>query len=295
VGRSLQRWEAARGNPMFRAPHLARLIDGVGFELAAVYASLREQFPAARPDVVDFSVSLPRDVLGVTYTYGDLLPSVRRLAPSSPAATSPMTVREAWEQGVLTVGELRRADGVRDVTATGCVELTGDFSTVRGYAKVAAEAAANEVRRVLRGMPPQPPFLASIPTTTLIHEFGHLAEAALADRGFDAVEEAFAELSTVLFGGRPPSPGQWRYHLVNYPALPGSLAGPHQGGAHRQGETRRALRRRIGEKLGRYASLNRDELFAESFTYALVGDAELRESLAPFLASIRRNLGPAPI
>jgi hypothetical protein len=179
---------------------------------------------------------------------------------------------------------------VRDVTATGCIEVSRQFSTIRGYAKAAAEAAAIEVQRVLRGRPAQPLLVTSLPTYVVVHEFGHLAEAALAERGLGYLEPAFAELSRVVLANPNPSTDQWRYHLVNYPELPGSLPGPARGGKNRQRANREALCSHIGGLLGRYASTNRDELFAEAFSLAFVGPPELRATLAPFLAVVRANI-----
>lgn len=278
LARAVERREHRHGNPAFELRHLSRLPAPMGQELASVLVALRERFPAVRPDYVDVCVQMPNDVLGVTYTYGDLLPSMRQLAPSTP-----FSPEEAWAEGMGTRTELSRATGVRDVTATGCIEITADFSTVQRYARTAADVAANEVRRVMRGLSPQPALHVSLPTSVLVHEFGHLAEAALADLGFDAIEAVFSELSTAVLGVGTPDVRQWRYHLANYPALPGSLAGPHSGGPSRKKATRHALRHRLGETLGRYAAVNRDELFAEAFCLALVGPPELRGLLAPFL------------
>lgn len=281
VRRHIEHWEATQGNLTFRFRGLSDIIAPVGAEMAAVYVALRERFPAVRPDYIDVCADLHGDILGVTYTYGELLPTMRNLATSpglSPSAAATMAK--------VPAREISASQGVRDVTATGCIEITSRFSTHRGYADIAAKAASNEVLRVLRGRPPQPAIEVSLPSWVLVHEFGHLTEAALAEKGIGAIEQAFAELSHAVLGTTSPLPHQWRYNLVNYPELPGSLAGRNRGGPARQHANRQALCHPIGSVLGRYATANRDELFAEAFSLALVGRPELRARLSAFLGTV---------
>jgi hypothetical protein len=290
TARAVERVERSWGNGRFQLRHLSALPTPVGRELASVYVALRQRFPAARPDVVDLAARQPSaDILGVTYTYGDLIPSMR---PQT--SDRPISPRDAVRRFTVPQREVDAAAGVRDTTAAGCIEISDVFSTVGGYARASAAVAENEVRRVLAGRDPEPAVCVTLPTAILIHEFGHLVEAALADIGFEALEPAFAALSTTLLGNDNPKTSQWRNHLVNYPELPGSLAGPCAGGPARRARTRAVLRRRVGAVLGRYAAVNRDELFAEAFTYALVGGDELRVRLSGFLTSVEDGLAQSP-
>jgi hypothetical protein len=125
----------------------------------------------------------------------------------------------------------------------------------------------------------------------LVHEFGHLVDAAVADMGRDAAEHVYGALSVAARDGRlrrPPHPNQWTAHLLNYPTGDRSgLRGRAAGGPRRARIIRAALATELGGRFGRYATISREELFAEAFT-AMYGTPDAR--LADALTGLRRAL-----
>jgi hypothetical protein len=305
LARRLESWEHDRGNTKFRAFNLSRLPADVAFELVHVYVALREIYPNVRPDFVDFSSSDPDASLAWAFSYHDAYPKLRELAAEVDGEIDlgedePTDELLAWVRNELNdpsmVRQVRseiraaRTSRARDLTATGAIEIGQIFRTRRSYRKLLAFWETYNARCERLGRPARCPEMALSPAAgTLVHEFGHLVEAELLDRGFSPVERTYRDLSTILLGTTPRSVYQWRRHLINYPSYDYTpVQGPVAGAALRARSTKKALKQVIGERIGSYAPTSRDEIFAESFAVAHgARSPRLRRDLAPFLARLR--------
>jgi hypothetical protein len=286
LARSVERWEAGRGNAGFGVRHACAHHVDVATELLSVYVTLRERFAAVRPDYLDLAADLGDGLSGAAWTYPDLFPHLRARAAVS-GTGDPHTLLAMG--GPVRRRERDSAAGVCDVTASGCIELSKVFATRTGYRRHVAVVSTHETSRVAAGRCATPPTETQLAVSTLVHEFGHLVDAEVGTRGVDALDAVYGELSAAVFGTRPKI-SQWRYHLANYPALAGAVPGPYAGRGVRRRATRAALAVPIGSVLGRYAASSRDECFAEAFCFAHCGAPPLRERLRPFIGTLAEVL-----
>lgn len=292
----LEQWEHSRGNHRFRAWNLDRLRPEIAFEVVQVYVALRERYPQVRPDYVDFSSSANDGVLGWAVSYRDAYPTLRQLISGAVSITEFDSGEQMIEQIAVTDPVLRRqmrreftvasTTQMRDLTATGYIELGRTFRTRAGYLGLMRQGEIHNTHAVCRGHPPRVPEMTLSPVAaTLVHEFGHLVEAELIALGYPPLERTYRDLSELLLGVRPVSDRQWRHHLINFPAYRHtSLPGPVHQSKTQGRETKRVLRKLIAAVIGTYALTSRDELFAEAFTVAYgAHDPQVRNRLAPLL------------
>lgn len=303
----LERWEHKRGNTMFEAKNLEKLPTPLAYEMSNVWVSLREKFPEVRAASVNFHNNKEKGVLADATSYAELYPRLRATAQwqgsQSPVDTWNLCDDDSIddEEFYALAKELLDAkqfgDTNVDVTATGAIELSACLSHPRCHKKLLAYwDKRNERARVLGVAPRIVPLGTSVATYVLAHEFGHLVDSALAEHGALATERVYAALSRGVLGGSRPRKEQWRNNLWNYPT--GYLkanSGWYEGSAERGRDTVRSLRPVIGAKLGSYATVNRDELFAESFSLSYcASDAELLRDLSLLKdALVKEGIGVA--
>ena len=271
-----ERIEAAEhrsGQPSFQARRLERCPPALAFEWAHVYLALRRTWPGVEVDFVDFRAPLGK-LLGLSDLYHSSYPHLHAAARSAavsdvadldPTSLSPAALTDRAE---LPRGTARP----RDVGATGSIQLSDCFSKPRSYRALEAFWARRSATAERRGTTRYiADYRISTAALVLVHEFGHLLEAAIWELGGERLaERVYRELSHELLGARPSSARQWSAHLVNFPSwsLP---TGPHAGGPARAATVRRVLRPVVGDRLGRYAVYSREELFAEAFAFAAAG------------------------
>lgn len=299
----LEKWEHANGNPTFEARKLTKLPAPLAYELVQVYIAMRERFPEVKPDYVNFYAELGPNELGEAITYVDNLPVLQSLLCDG-------LIDDQEYYGVDDLidiikyyggsrGEVRAVRGettfvkdeaVLNPLAVGVISLGSVYSKKRAYQKLINFWAAINERSAAQGLPPRAPETGvSAASFTLIHEFGHLVESKLMATKRKNVEKIYGVLSEIILGVKNPKPNQWRYHLINYPAYYyTSVPGKHVGGLDRQRDTRRLLRADIRETLGTYATVKRDEIFAESFAHAYGGNSVMsRNKFKPFVDTLK--------
>jgi hypothetical protein len=122
----------------------------------------------------------------------------------------------------------------------------------------------------------------------LTHEFGHLVDAELILLGPSAYELVYGEISrAVLDLDRTPAVSQWGKHLINYPTTL-SRPGRYAGAVSRAKTIKSTSGSQVARVLGRYATTNRDELFAETFVAMFAAqDVDLRNRLKRVKGALR--------
>ena len=299
----LEKWERANGNPKFEARKLTKLPAPLAYELVQVYIAMRERFPEIKPDYINFYAQLGHNELGEAITYVDNLPVLQSLLCEG-------IIDDQEQYGVDDLidiikyyggsqGEVRAVIGettfvkdeaVIDPLAVGVISLGSVYGKKRSYQKLLNFWAAMNERAKAQGLPPRAPETGvSAAAFTLIHEFGHLVESRLMATKRKNVEKVYGVLSEIILGVNKPKPNQWRYHLINYPSYYyTTIQGKHVGGLSRQRDTRRLLRADIRETLGTYATVKRDEIFAESFAHAYAGNSvKFRNRFKPFVDTLK--------
>lgn len=308
LARRLERWEAARGNVGFTARNLTKLPTALAFEMVHVYVALRERYPKVQPDYVDFCTDVGGGkTLGLSTIYPSLFPTLRQAAEYYESDDADALVEAAIEDEYFQPysrdvrAEARYLDGVRNVARSGVIEMGNIFSTKKGYLGLRRFWEDRNARAIRMGRAPRMPELrVSEATFVFVHEFGHLVEGEISESGWQGVADVYGALSETILGTHKPSVQQWRWHLVNYPAFaaPVDSSGPQQGGKVRQDQTRKALRDMIASKLGSYAPVARDEVFAEAFALSVCGTPKLRRELSGMREALeragirRRNVQP---
>lgn len=308
LARRLERWEDANGNDGFEARNLTKLPVALAFELCHVYVAMRERYPQVKPDYVNFVASCGGKTLGLSTVYPSTFPTLREAADAYEATDleSLLEVIRDDEDFSWRQQDLRRERSwlgdTRNVARSGAIEFGDMFRTKKHYLALLDFWERRNARAVLLDKPLRTPELVtSAATFVLIHEFGHLVEGELlGNDGWERGEDVYAELSMALLGIDRPQPHQWRLHLINYPCFvaPESTYGPQQGGMERQATNRRALRHLIAEKLGTYAPVARDEIFAEAFAVSHCARRMRRIELSGMLRALeraglrRRNVQP---
>jgi hypothetical protein len=302
---ALERIERAAGLPEFCAHGLERFGVAAAGEVAHTYLGLRRRFPGVHVDFVDMAPT-QGEVLGFAELYPAQLPQLHRTAlevwSSDGVVVEPSELvgraDPAWREWVrVECGWLPRrgARRPRDLSCAGALHLSvclGHASCYRAKIDLFERRRATALRRGTTTW--LPPVATSIASATVAHEFGHLLEAAMWSFDEALAVDVYGVLSAELFGGGAGADvSQWRRHLVNYPAvlLP---AGPATGGGRRRVALRRCARRDIGWRLGRYALVSREELFAEAFALAVTGsDPALRSVFARRLRPLLADAGIA--
>lgn len=300
IRRKVEAWEASRRERRgFEMRSMDRAPLFVAQESASVYVSLREHFPTVAPSYVDIASPLMQkwyghlknenQPLAVAYTFEELAP----LRQHSPWRVSPLAVLEdadiddAEAHRLELIAEFWEASGVRDIYESGSIDLSPTFGSVRGYRELLSYRA-----RPRRPHPSRTPSAIQHTLTplsyALVHEFGHLLDAEVQMLGQDALEHVYGALSVgVLDLDAAPSVREHSRHLANFPT-DFSLPGRESGGKKRQAWWRRRAAEQIAPVLGRYATTNRDELFAESLVASFAAkDPSLRRALRPFRQALR--------
>jgi hypothetical protein len=259
--------------------------------------ALRERFPSIMPEAVGFSSGLTSKVaLATAVPYASAFPYLRTAGVDDPsvlfvdptAKADVLALLEPHERRRLNA-ELQLTAGVHDALTAGEIEVAADFSSLRKYRALIKFWEVRNARALQYGRPLRMPGIDTSPATMVFtHEFGHLVDAEVIERDFDAATHLYASLSFCILGEWPTSTRQYQRHLINYPVGPAvGHAGPYQGGPERRRENRAALRYTIGHALTRYAAASRCELFAEAFSLAFTGSARHRAMLAPFRKAMR--------
>lgn len=309
LARRVERWESEHGNDGFEARNLTKLPRELAFELCNVYIALRERYPQVKPDYVDFAAKVGvGQTLGLSMIYPATFPTLREAAEVYDVVDleSLLEVIRDDEEFAWKRNDVRREKAwmgeVRNVSRSGTIELGSMFKTKKQYKTLQAFWDKRNARAMLLGRPLRTPELSTSPATfVFVHEFGHLVEGEMfGTGGWRNGELVYGEISRAIFGGKRPQAHQWRRHLINYPCFvaPESTYGPVQGGEGRQGATRKALRMQIAEKLGTYAPVARDEIFAEAFALSHCAAPQRRRELSGMLRALervglrRRNVQP---
>ena len=296
--KNLESWEASmRGEHTFEMRSMERLPLHVATEAAHVYAALREQFPVVAPGYVDlashqieewYKTSKPdNQPLAVAVTFESLQP----LRDMTMYRMSPTAVLEGVEDEdmdldlLLAIAEAAESLGVKDVWATGSIDICRSFETKKSYTELMR--MRQRVRRPHKtGTTAAVQHVLSPFAYALVHEFGHLVDAELQMLGPDTTSWVYGELSAALYGIKHPRVEEYSKHLVNYPTATGP--GRHAGGKARASSLRSQALTRLAPDLGRYATVSRDELFAESFVALFAArDKDLRLKLCRFRAALQ--------
>lgn len=311
VRRLVETREHLHGNERFQMPGASRLPLDMANEVAAVYVGLRQRFPGVMIDRLDFTGSRSPGAkdMGTTtaacaLTHLEADPVLHRYATAYDLARPADVVAEAVRQHVAPreLVALRRetqwmhlSGRSRDARTHGYI-LFNDW--VASPQRLALRAAAGQARHLrslrLSGIPTNLPTRVSLVTEYLVHEFGHVVEAAVADQGPSALTRVYASLDDCLM--RRPN-GRWTIpyaalaehgftrddaRLINYP----DYADPRFSREYIH-QAHRVVGRTPALVLGRYARHSRSELFAEAFCYAQVAaDEDLRRRLRPFLRAL---------
>jgi hypothetical protein len=276
--RIVEREERRAGLVNFEARGLDELPAPLAFEYAHVYLGLRRRYPAVMPDFVAFRERLV-DASGETVMYDAAFPTAHYVAATT-GIPDPVELSEFVEAHLyesiceeLFHWPRRSPDRPRDLSCTGSIRLSRCLghrrcleSTLRKMEHKAASAERWGSSRYMARL------ATTFPSAVLVHEFGHLLDAAIWAAGDDVAADVYTALSEVLLddgaAARPVT--AWSRNLINYPSatLP---PGPAAGGRHRAALLRRSKRYELAERVGRYAVESRDELFAETFQFAVCG------------------------
>lgn len=279
---AVEAWErvgcGARG---FQFRTLDLVPPEVASEAAGVYVALRERHQAVAPSYVDVASRrmqrwyghLPYDdqPLAVATTCEFLAP-LREVCADR---CDPGAVLDEADDPSALIDPARTAHevGLHDVWSSGAIDLCRSFASRRAYRHLLAYRDERLARQRPSATPAAVQHLLSPLGYALVHEFGHLVEGELSLLGPDAYEHVFAELSVAVLGlDSAPASAQWMRHLAHYPA--------DRSHAPRDRARRRHVGPQVAAVLGRYATTNRSELFAEAFVASYAArDRETRRSL----------------
>ena len=300
----VEKFEHACGNALFKAANLEKINTPTAHELANVYVALRQAHPSVRPDMINFAGLRMDDPLsyGQAWAYHVEFPQARGAlsnAHTPVAVEDQISYLRSWSRSVrnlneeaagLLDAEIEQALHLRviDLTRSGMLRIWSGCSTPRRVVSTLKHRTQENLSDDSRGK-----YLTNMPTLTswstyvFIHEFGHLADAAVWEANRSA--SVYGPLSKALLGIRPDQ-SQWGHHLANYPvAYNISHPGPAAGGKARARKVRASLAPTLKAELGPYAAFNRDEMFAEAFAASYVAYSDdLRRRLATFQRSIQR-------
>jgi hypothetical protein len=298
LARSVEAWERSNdGASGFQLRSMDRMPLELAQEAAHVYVALRESFPTTAPSYIDLA-SRP---LSRWYDY--LLPENQPLAlattyecvaPLRSLTDYRVPPRSVLDQQPFASVEVRKAVseaeslGVNDVWSTGGIDLSTAFGSRSAYNALLRMRNTPPRRRNPAGTTSAVQHHLNALPYALTHEFGHLVDAELILLGPDAYELVYGEISrAVLDLDRTPTVSQWGKHLINYPT-PLSRNGRHAGGTERAKTIRATSGAQVASVLGRYATTNRDELFAEMFVAMFAAqDVALRNRLKRVKAALR--------
>jgi hypothetical protein len=285
------KWEKSRGNDTFEVTGLERLTPTQRLEAISVYIALREWYPAVVVDRLDLGVRGVSDKLGYSYIYAANFPILRAVFKESNLKGSPEAysfasalARTLGRKAVELNSEIEDSKllEVNDITTAGSIKIGSTATSSKGIKELISSWKVRNNKRASKRKPlAVQPVSVSLLALTLVHEFGHLVDGALADLGAEALDKVYGAISTQVLDIDKPDINQWRFHLANYPVniLEGSK-GPAAGGSSRSKNNKSALNISITEKLGTYAATSRDELMAEAFMLAWTAkDKELKKSL----------------
>jgi hypothetical protein len=195
-------------------------------ELAGVYVSLRERYPAVAPGRVDFAS--------------------RRLGPLLGQATLPDPLPTSVIELSACLGHPRCLGHIRQRWAHEATRSSAPAAPARVAPTRLSEAALVLVHEFGHLVDHH---VDRLGRTAAERVYGALSLAAFPDRL-----------------QRSPRPDRWTAYLFNYPtadrmAMPGRQA----GGPARAAIIRAALNEELSAAFGRYATTSREELFAEAF------------------------------
>jgi hypothetical protein len=273
-------WEALRrGSKGFSLTGLDRMALPLATEAAHVYVALRELFPCVAPSHLALAsdrleewyghLKWENQPLALAVTYEDLAP----LRELSPWRMSPLAVIDTledydlseWDEDALQMlAETWETSGVKDVWSSGSIDISRSVTNLRQYRALMA-LREKPSRPHSSGTPAAVPHTLTPLAYALVHEFGHLTDVELQLLGTDSMEYVYGELSAaVLDLDAAPAPSSYAKHLVSYPTAL-SIPGRYMGQKARQRHAKERSLSTIAPVLGRYATTNRDELFAEAF------------------------------
>jgi hypothetical protein len=287
-----------RGERTFEMRSMDRLPLPIATEAAHVYAALREQFPVVAPGYVDlasrqieewYKTSKPdNQPLAVAVTFE----SVQPLRDMAMYRMSPTAVLDGIEDEeldldlLLAIAEEAESFGIKDVWATGSIDICRSFETKRSYTELMRMREKSR-RPHKTGTTAAIQHVLSPFAYALVHEFGHLVDAELQMLGAETTAWVYGELSAALYGIKHPRVEEYSKHLVNYPTTI-ARPGAHAGGKARAASLRRQALQNLAPELGRYATVSRDELFAETFVALFAArDKDLRLKLCRFRAALQ--------
>lgn len=237
----LEAYEHAHGAPSFAVHGLEALPAGRARELTHTYLGLRHRYLGVHIDHLDVGAHLG-PLLGEATLYRSLWPEMHHRDQILQIGDPAELARHADDLYELPRGHSRP----RDLRAAGSIRITRCVGHRRCIAATVTKWSAKAATAARRG------------TTRYAARLRVPLPAA------------------VLHCGTTPERTQWVRHLVNYPSS-NLTPGPASGTSARSAAIRRSLRPVVGDRLGRYALVNRDELFAEAFMVAAAGcDPELR-------------------
>jgi hypothetical protein len=302
--RQVERAEHRRGNVRFRAQGLSHFDPKLANELVSVYLGLAERYTGVVVDLVNFAADvsmLGNSVLACATMAPRQWPTLHALSYElneydardlvgalHAHGHDPRVIAKAESE----LSEIGRTARKRDVQAHGSIELSACFSHPRCYATlISFWEHRNQIRAAAGKAPALVPTLVSSAAFVLVHEFGHLVEAALLSLGEDQWNYVMSVLEECVFKNEK---GRWLVpprvlaeagltradaRLATYP---GEFDTRPAGCVPRK-TLRKVVGEPVGYLLGNYAPYSRDEIFAESFALALTArDPQLRARLAPF-------------
>jgi hypothetical protein len=271
-------------------------------ESAHVYVALRELFPSVAPSHLALASERLEDWYGhlkwenqplaLAVTYEDLAP----LRELSPWRMSPLAVIDTledhdlseWDEDALQMlAETWETSGVTDVWSSGSIDISRSVSVMKEYRALMA-MRSKPSRPHTSGTPAAVQHVLTPLAYAIVHEFGHLLDAELQLLGMDAMEYVYGELSAaVLDLDSAPRPTEYARHLGSYPTS-FSMPGRYMGQKARQRQAKERSLYTIAPVLGRYATTNRDELFAESFVAMFAHqDHVVRRRMQRFRGSLK--------
>jgi hypothetical protein len=295
-GEAVERAERRAGSTTFHAKGFAALHPDIAGELAHTYLSLRRMIPAVIVDHLDVRAAMGDDSLALSWSYDHAFPLLRRIHDEEgicdPQEAVALLDNRGWRRVRGARSEIAWHDVISNLGATGTIELNRTVTSHAGYRRIETYWAKLRERRLAAGQAPRHPGLDVTPGAYLLcHEYGHLVEAELWRQGNATVEHVYGTLSEVVHG-KTVTGRSWRYHLAHYPAGAGNRNNlPYTPSQARRNDTRRLLRHDIGNLLGKYATVNRDELFAEAFAFSICSGEQTRNLLEPFLTETVAALG----
>lgn len=296
-------WEAARrGSKGFSLTGMDRMVLPLATEAAHVYLALRELFPSVAPSHLALAsdrldawyghLRWENQPLALAVTYEDLAP----LRALSPWRMSPLAVMDTledhdlseWDEDALQMlAETWETSGVKDVWSSGSIDISRSVTHVGQYRALMA-LREKPSRPHASGTPSAVQHTLTPLAYAIVHEFGHLTDVELQLLGMDAMEYVYGELSAaVLDLDAVPALNAYAQHLASYPTAL-SVPGRHMGQKARQRQAKERSLSTIAPVLGRYATTNRDELFAEAFVAMFAhSDPVVRRRMQRFRGALK--------